>query len=239
MIVYCLADLFNLGLWPSGRRPSYADVRDGIGDFQGQVLHAFPSATEVTIRLYGGWRRRTPDTAVDIRQMITRAIIQLPKRQGTRRLQLQLAERPVSNPAPLMLGTLRTSSLSHLPADLTPSDDCVRPDDCALSAFRSWASGRCPRRTCIVRLRDVAEQRRQKMVDTLMTADAMTIAHRDMAHAVAIASDDDDMVPALLALVATGLHVACLRRSRPTAEHRFSSYYPDILEDEGVAIHHW
>ncbi|MXW18661.1 MAG: NYN domain-containing protein [Gemmatimonadetes bacterium] len=239
MIAYCLADLFNLGLWPSGRRPSYADVRDGISDLLGQVVGSLPSASEITIRLYGGWHRRASDPPVDTRLMVARAIDQAPKRQATHRLRLQLADRPVSTPAPLMLGTLRTSSLRRVPTDVTPSTDCAHSDDCTLSAFRSWASGSCPRSACAVRLRDVAEQHRQKMVDTLLTADAMTIAHRRMAHAIVIASDDDDMVPALLALVPTRVQVACLRRSRPHLRHPSSSYYPDILNAEGVTMRHW
>ena len=239
MIAYCLADLFNLGLWPRGRPPNYADVRDGISDFLGEVVGAVPSATEITLRFYGGWHHRTADTPVDVRLMVARAIDQLPKRQATHRLRLQLADRPVSTPAPLMLGTLRASSLPRVRADITPSPHCVHADECTLSAFRSWASGDCPRSACTVRLRDVTERRRQKMVDTLLTADAMTIAHRHLAHAIVIASDDDDMVPALLALAPTPLHVACLRRSRPHLRHTSSSYYPDILEAEGVTMHHW
>ena len=239
MIAYCLADLFNLDLWPRGRRPNYADVRDGISEFLGQVVGALPSATEITLRLYGGWHHRTSDTPVDIRLMVARAIDQLPKRQATQRLRLQLADRPVSTPAPLMLGTLRTSSLQRVHAEITPSTHCIHSDDCTVSAFRSWASGNCPHSACTVRLRDIAEQHRQKMVDTLLTADAMTIANQHMAHAIVIASDDDDMVPALLALVPTHLHVACLRRFRPHRRHPSSSYYPDILKAEGVTIHHW
>lgn len=239
MTAYCLADIFNLRLWPSGRRTTYADVRDGISDFLGEVVRAVPSATEITVRLYGGWHRRDLDARVDVRLMVAKAIRHLPKRQTTHRLRLQLADRPVSSPAPLMLGTLRTSSLSRLRADISPSAHCLQPADCTLSTFRAWASGHCPLPGCAVRLRDVASQRRQKIVDTLLTTDAMIIAHQAMANAVAIASDDDDMVPALLALVATGLQVVCLRRYQPHPEHRFSSYYPDILEDEGVAIHHW
>ena len=239
MIAYCLADFFNLGLWPSGRRPTYPDVRDGISDFLGQVVGTLPSATEITLRLYGGWHRHASDTPVDIRLMVARAIDQLPKRRRTHRIRLQLADRPVSTPAPLMLATLRTSSVPRVRADITPSTHCVHTAECTLTAFRSWASGTCPHSTCTVRLRDVAEQHRQKMVDTLLVTDAMTIAHRQMAHAIVIASDDDDMVPALLALAPTPLHVACLRRVHPQVRHRSSSYYPDILEAEGVAIHHW
>lgn len=239
MIAYCLADVFNLGLWPSGRRPTYADVRDGLADLLGQVVGALPSATEITLRFYAGWHRPTPGTPVDIRLMVARAIEQLPKRQATHRLRLQLADRPVSDPAPLMLGTLRTSSLPRVRADIAPSTHCVHANDCTLAHFRSWASGNCPHPSCTVRLREVAEQHRQKMVDTLLTADAMTIAHRHLAHAIVIASDDDDMVPALLALAPTLSHVACLRRSRPHRHYPLSSYYPDILEAEGVTMHHW
>ena len=32
MFVYCLADFFNLRLWPTGRPATFADIRDGLDD---------------------------------------------------------------------------------------------------------------------------------------------------------------------------------------------------------------
>ncbi|WP_419949480.1 hypothetical protein [Candidatus Palauibacter sp.] len=49
-----------------------------------------------------------------------------------------------------------------------------------------------------MRLRHLARQTRQKMVDTLLTADAMAIIQGRLAHAVVLVSDDADMIPALL-----------------------------------------
>ena len=72
------------------------------------------------------------------------------------------------------------------------------------------------------------------MVDTLLTVDAMTIAHNAMADTIVLASDDDDMIPALLALTTANIRVTYLHRSHPS-----SSYYVDILQSEGVAVRHW
>lgn len=43
------------------------------------------------------------------------------------------------------------------------------------------------------------------MIDTLLTADAMTIRYEELADAVVLASDDDDLIPAMLALAASGV----------------------------------
>ena len=237
MIAYCLADLFNLDLWPSGRPPNYADVREGIDEFVNEIVLLVPSAIEVTIRLYGGWHGDTPTTRVDLRQMVHRAIDALPKRRAAQRLRMQLADHPVWNPSIRMLRSVRISRPRRVRVTLTPSRACSRADRCTLPILRSWVSGACPDSTCIVGLRQVAQQRRQKMVDTLLTVDAMTIAHHALADSIIIASDDDDMMPALLALTNASLPVTYLRRSH--SRRPSSSYYVDILESEGVAIHHW
>lgn len=67
MHAYCLADLFNLDLWPTGRRPSFADVRFGLERLTEEVLATVPAAREVTARLYDGWEGDVPATQHDLR----------------------------------------------------------------------------------------------------------------------------------------------------------------------------
>ena len=63
MTIYCLADLFNLRLWPRGRRPNLGDIRDGIGELVDEILGATTDAGEMTIRLFGGWYGPTLQSA--------------------------------------------------------------------------------------------------------------------------------------------------------------------------------
>ena len=72
------------------------------------------------------------------------------------------------------------------------------------------------------------------MVDTLITADALVIARDQLADVVILASDDADMIPALLALSVSPLQVVHLIRSKPS-----TNYYRGILEREGLTIHEW
>lgn len=238
MIAYCLADVFNLGLWPQGRSLSYADLRDGLQELVSETISAVPSAREVTVRLYGGWHGDTPASRVDLRQMIDRAIYRIPNRIGTQRIRLQLADHPVWNPSIRMLRSVRSTAVTRVPARLSPSPKCVLPDACSFALLASWASGSCPEGGCPVRLQDVARRHRQKMVDALLTADALVISHHALADVVVLASDDHDMIPALLALVASPIQLVHLGRSRGNASS-LPAYYADILELEGATIRRW
>lgn len=176
MRAYCLADLFNLDLWPTGRLPGFADVRFGLERLTDRVLTTVPSAREVSTHV------------------------------RSRRLKTQ-----VENAPGCLLG----------------------PDRCSLSSFKSWCAGRCPETGCPVHLQDVASRYAQKMIDTLLTADAMAIRYERLADAVVLASDDDDMIPAMLALAASDVSLVHLTKRKRR------SFYRDVLEREGARIHEW
>ena len=76
------------------------------------------------------------------------------------------------------------------------------------------------------------------MVDTLLTADAVTIISEDLADTVVLASDDDDMLPALLALAMSDIALIHLRR-QGNGPARSRDYYGQILRREGATIRTW
>lgn len=238
MIAYCLADVFNLRLWPRGRDLNYADVRDGLQELVSEAVAAVPSAREVTIRLYGGWHGDTPASMVDVPQMVDLAVSRSPRRLGTHRVRLQIADHPVWNPSIRMLQSVRDTAATRLRARLTPSPECALPTTCSVPMLASWVGGSCPERGCPVRLRDVARRHRQKMVDTLLTADALVISHHALADVVLLASDDHDMIPALLALVASPIRVVHLGRALGNASP-LPRYYEDIIELAGATTRRW
>ena len=84
-----------------------------------------------------------------------------------------------------------------------------------------------------VRLSDVASRHTQKMVDTLLTADAMAIRYEKLADTVVLASDDHDMVPALLALVVSEVELVYLTKRDARG------FYRDLLEREGARVCAW
>ena len=236
MIAYLLADVFNLGLWPGHRPPVYPEVLDGLRELVDQANSAIPSAGEITIRLYGGWHRETLDTRVDVRHMMNRAIANIPRRCGAQRIRTQLADHPVWDPTTPLLRSLREAPLTRVNARLTRSEHCASPASCTFEALRSWCRGRCPERGCPVKLRHVSRQTRQKMVDTLLTADAMAIIQERLAQAVVLASDDGDMVPALLALSASDVALTHLRRRVADGP---ATIYDPVFHEAGTHIRSW
>ena len=218
MIAYCLADLFNLSLWPHGRSPNYADIREGIEDLINEALCAVPSARELTIRLYGGWHGSGSQQVLDLPQMVARTLRHFPRRVKHQRLRLQMADHPIWDSSIRLLSSVRKSRVTHVPVHFADPNDCKNSTCCTLDTLCSWFRGACPERDCPVQLTDIASQIRQKMVDTLLTADALTIAGDEIADIVILASDDDDMVPALLALAASRVNLVHLRR-RASPQH--------------------
>ncbi|MXW55791.1 MAG: NYN domain-containing protein [Gemmatimonadales bacterium] len=236
MIAYCLADVFNLDLWPRHKPPVQPEVEEGLHDLIGQVISAVPSATEVTIRLYGGWHRETLTAPVDMRHMMSRAIENNPKRYRAQRIRVQLADHPIWDSATRLTRSLVESPMTRVSVRLSPAEHCAFPHSCTLDALSSWCSGKCPEQECPVRLRQVAQRRRQKMVDTLLTADAMAIIQDGRAHAVIIASDDADMIPALLALSASDVSLTHLRRRVAGGP---VTLYDHVFEKTGSHIRSW
>lgn len=239
MIAYCLADLFNLRLWPPGRRPNAADIRDGIAELVDEALTVTPGATrELTIRLYGGWHGATLQSTTDLASMVRRAIRDMPRRVGRQRLRLQIADHPIWDSSIRILGSVRESRLTRIRAKLSKSDSCISEKQCTFPALQSWSRGRCPTYGCTVQLSNVASNLREKMVDTLLTADAVTIISDELADIVVLASDDADMLPALLALAVSNIALIHLRRqdNGPTLPR---DYYGQILRREGATIRTW
>ena len=234
MRAYCLADLFNLELWPSGRPPNYADIRDGLGQLADRVLTAVPHASEVTTRLYGGWDGNIPAAQSDLRPMVARSIDDMPRRRGRQIFRIELAESPVWDRTVPIRNSVRMSRATRLRTTVELSRDCLLgPAQCTLASFESWCKGRCPATGCPVRLSDVASRHTQKMVDTLLTADAMAIRYEKLADTVVLASDDHDMVPALLALVASEVELVYLTKRDARG------FYRDLLEREGARVCAW
>lgn len=237
MFAYCLADFFNLELWKRGQPISYADARDGINDLVIAATDALSASRlkveELTIRLYGGWHDRETKSATPARDLISKVIRQYPRRVGTR-LRIQIAEAPIFSPHLVLMDTLRRAPYSpsgHL--GTTPAS-CLLGTSCSLPFVAAWLKGRCPENGCPVRTRDVVHARQQKIVDTLITADSLSLVHSQHADALLIASDDDDMIPALLGASTPGISVVHLRRS--TLDPGF---YDTLLEDANVVIHRW
>ena len=234
MYAVCLADFFNLDLWPSGRTPNQADLTSGLSALVSAALAGAPRVRDLLIRLYGGWHGDVPRTRVHLRPLTTQAIRRVPHSISGTRVRLELAETPVWDRSLQLLGTVRRSTPNRIPIALNQSPKCLDSTGCPLPLLEKWCNGTCPDQTCPVRLSNVASVHHQKMVDTLLTADALFLALHEKLDAVLVASDDDDLFPAMLAVSNHVPKVVVLTR-RPA----FPSYYRDILEQDGTTLHTW
>ncbi|SRR6266576_3091190 len=236
MYVQCLADFFNLHLWPSGRDPNYADIRDGLSELTDAALAATEGTqpvTELTVRLYGGWYEYHLGLRVLVRDLTKEVIRTFPGRFGRTRVRVELADSPVWNPSLLLLRTVREVAIRVDPGKFAIPTLCLRGGACSFEQFHHWWNGRCPESNCMVRLRDTGTTKRQKMVDTLLAVDATELARAGDTDAVVVASDDDDMIPVLLAVCSHVMTIRLVRDPSPDA------YYDEMLSDLGVTTHVW
>jgi uncharacterized LabA/DUF88 family protein len=86
----------------------------------------------------------------------------------------------------------------------------------------------CPMATLWGFVRTDSGRKRQKMVDTLMVVDAMSLIGVD---STALVSDDQDMLPALVACHLSSGKIVCLR-GNPHGTY----FFDDILKLHGIAL---
>lgn len=238
MYVYCLTDFFNLDLWPRHRLPNFADVRDSLEDLANAVTAWAETSstplTELTMRLYGGWHGRRVDEPVEIRDIIEQVVRRFPRRDRRTRLRLELADTPIWNKGIRLLRSVREVVLRGEPSVFRVPILCPHRGACTFQQLGSWWSGHCPDTNCSVKLEDTGTTKRQKMVDTLLATDALTIARDGLANLLVIASDDDDMIPVLLTVRSLDFATVRLKRDRSA-----DSYYDELLETQGVETLVW
>lgn len=233
---HCLADFYNLDLAPTGRPPNAADIRDGIFELARATNAAAASIgrtiTDLTIRLYGGWHEENLGSTPH-RVLLSAALRSFPRRVGGR-LRIQIAESGIALPHLRLTDTVRQAAPVGRFRTRRVREFCVRGKDCRANDLMRWLDGSCPADGCATSLDLVLQHRHQKAVDTLLTADAVHLAHSGETDLILVASDDDDFLPALLTARATGLEVISMLRRNPERVR-----YAPLLEDAGVAIYHW
>lgn len=233
---YCLADFYNLGITPSGRSPNAADIRDGIHELATAVNAAAAVSNKIisdlTLRLYGGWHEAGVGPTAH-RHLIEGALRSFPRRLGGR-LRIQLAESTIALPHLHFTDTVRpTQPLRNLRAN-SVARRCPRRDKCRVPDFLKWLEGTCPEAGCGTSTETLLLDRQQKTVDTLLTADAVHLAHTGNTDLILLASDDDDFLPALLAASSTGVEVVSMLRRDPAKVR-----YAPLLESAGVRLFYW
>jgi len=237
MFATCLADFFNLRLWSHGQEPGYNDIRLGLEELTSATMEALTNArknvNELTIRLYGGWHGELPESGRHILAITSAVIREFPRHVGTR-LRIQIADSPIWDPSLRMVDSVKQVPIRLPDCSISHNPHCINPTNCSISILQSWWNGRCPEKLCRVRIEELGFMYRQKMVDTLLTADAITIVRDELSDILLIASDDDDMLPAMLAISQLQFDALLMRR-----RNRQEFYYSEILNLRHIPIHIW
>jgi hypothetical protein len=167
------------------------------------VCRVIPGTTEMNIRLYGGWyatnglSRKGTLLAQEISANFP--IIRSGSGGGTRRhIHCSIAASLVAAHALVLHATLRTRRGVRKVRCPTHPANCADPSTCTVGAVLGWATGQCPNPTCTITSRDAFLFDEQKLVDTLLCCDLITLTQSNTPQSVILLSEDDDFIPALL-----------------------------------------
>ena len=204
--------------------------------------NVLPDNTLVSTRLYGGWYEQDRLTALaeTLRSEIDQqfpTVLRFADQGRQRRIRavVDLARSLLIKPNNNLLNTFR-SRREGLRFNRTsgPYPGCSMPDHCLMSVLGPWVSRRsCPAVTCDAKLRDIFVRRGQKLVDTMLTADAIFMASSQSNITLVVVTNDDDLWPAICTAGHLGasihhIHPISNRRTPdlylPTAPRSYSQY---------------
>ena len=167
---------------------------------------ATPDNVIADIRLYGGWYEQDRPTSL-AQKLLAEIALRFPamlhlgisSNQRRIRAVVDLARSLLIRPDTNLLGTFRhRRGAPRLRSTAPPYTNCAAPDDCSLRSLHALLRGRrCPAETCHAELRDAFWLPQQKLVDTMLTADAIYVAGSSPSTKLAIVSNDVDLWPCI------------------------------------------
>ncbi len=231
---HALVDYFNVAALPRGRRPKFRDHSEALDGIISLLLNEIrrlqPPPESLRIRLYGGWHDERTNDHTEARQALG-AIARryYPTGGPPSRVFVHMADSLMALPDHDLSHTLRL--WSGLPAlRVERPSNCRHPDDCPLDDLRHWQRNRCPMRPdCGVTSREAIVAERQKLVDTAIVADTIHFARHHAADWVAVVSNDDDILPGLMAGAADHSRLLLV-----TIDRTYPSSYADLLSQMSV-----
>ena len=228
MNVHILVDYYNLP-----RRLLSRGISFITRQIDSCVLSVFPDTSETLFRLYGGWYDESglSNNGTRLAQEINKNFpILLRRRDGKiRYLKCEIASSLIKVRSEIFSATVRQHrGMSWLFASAAPAE-CVDVVNCTAPVVREWSRRGCPAPACKVTARDVFYRKEQKLVDTLICCDLLTLAGHGKAMRVFLVSEDDDFIPALLLSGSHGAKVWQIR-TKPSKTRR----YDLMLQRQGV-----
>jgi uncharacterized LabA/DUF88 family protein len=230
-----LVDLANTHLFRGLRRPTPDLVAARLDPFIATIASALSeldlhTPVDIHVRLYDGWfddDGRPADLHHLMRKHLPAAY---PTRRRRYRLFVEIADSTRAARPDKLMGTVRTQTgLSRYSVAIHKASPahCARHTSCAIEGLRSWLRGFCPVESCPVHASEITTYREQKMVDAAIVADAVWLASRE--EPIAIVSNDEDVIPALITARSFGVLVVWFIRD---AQPR--SVYASLIAKHGI-----
>ena len=165
-------------------------------------------ATELVIRLYGGWRTSNllTNRASRIQHILSKRPV-FPFKHPTRgivRGRIELAVSLLAAPGLEFETTFKVrNGIRRIRLAESPCfDDCNEPDNtCPVRRFVKFTKSRkkeCPADGCTVANDEVFKTAEQKMVDTLLACDLLEAFPHEETAAIGIITEDTDLLPAII-----------------------------------------
>jgi hypothetical protein len=230
MQAHALVDFHNLPRQVKGTDPaSLARSIDAV------ITSYYPGTREVNIRLYGGWYddRGLSRDGTKLTQEVGNAFpLSMAGPGGTiRYVRCEIASSLIDSRADLFPSTLRhRHGLDWFIRDPHPPR-CLDQSSCTIPIVLKWSRNGCPTPACPVTSIEAFRCIQQKLVDTLICCDLLSLAAADPEVSVFLVSEDDDFIPALLLAGVRGAAVWHVR-TKPNKVR----LYDQLLLQRGVRL---
>ena len=161
-----------------------------------------PTTQDTRVRLYGGWYDQAglSNAGSLLTQEIQRSfpILMLGNAGHLRRVHCEIASALVNSRSDLFFHTYREKrGIPSVLRSQTPTG-CTNPPNCTILAVIKWSRRSCPEDGCPVKSQDAFTYSGQKLVDTLLSCDLVTLSRQRPLEPVFVLSDDDDLIPPIL-----------------------------------------
>lgn len=196
-------DYFNVASFRPGAERDFSDHEGALDSIVGMLLTVpqalKPPPAELRIRLYGGWADAQTQMPTRDRDLLGVIVERHFPRRRPYRVLVEFAESLLALPRERLADTMRPWR-GFVPFQLVSGSLCpLDQDQCAVRELEEWRRGRCPLRSqCGRDTEDVVRSNRQKLIDTGLVTDLLTATNEGDLWLAAV-SNDDDVIPAVIA----------------------------------------
>jgi uncharacterized LabA/DUF88 family protein len=194
------------------REQGLAAVAQRIVDFAGHGI--FDTERRLHLRLYGGWytgtnsTRRAQSLAAEIARFPSSAVSVGQHENIELIVTAELAISTLDEPRVPLTHTFRQrTGVQGLGCRTSPVQGCVAAAGCPLTMITPFIRrDECLADNCFVQPIDVFTRDEQKLVDTMLVTDLLSLA-RKQHEGVILVSNDDDMLPGIRVALQWGLDI--------------------------------